>query len=211
MRLIHYINEEKEIYKLYIQKMKKDCKKFINEFRNENTRILRIDRKKKSWRITPLMTRNKRKPTDTPKEISDIFDNEFKKKFGWKARTENVIFCWIANENIKPFSNFRYVFPVGDYKYVWSPKVNDLYQKLFSTSKMINAGLSDKITNDPEVIKYAEKTFKNELINTYINKDITKYFGIEYTEVMINCKKYYLVSPSVIKEVNEKLNLHWDL
>ena len=207
MRLQTYINEE-ELYTKYIPKMKKDCAKFIKDIRGAKGSLIRTDNKKQDWNISYNKTREIRKPTDTPKKLNNKIDKLFKKKFGWNARTKNVVFCWGRSRKLIG-RNARYVFPVGNYKYLWSTQVDDLYRQLYLPVLHKNMGTWTDAEDSKEAMKVAYDNFEDNLIDTYTNKNLEK--GIlSNNEIMVGCKYYYLVSYMVIKEVNEELDLRWN-
>jgi len=205
MRLIHYINEE-NLYKIMIPKMAKDCSKFIKDIRGARGSLIRSDFKKSGWKISKNKTRDERKPMDTHPSLTKLINKSLKKKFGWNARTENVVFCWGSSKKvINPTA--RYVFPVGNYKFVYSTKVFDLYGDLYHSDLISNLKISGN--NNQEDLKKLYDYFVYEYLNSYSDKDIKR--AVLYgNEIMVNCKWYYLVSHEAINEVNEKLNLKWD-
>jgi hypothetical protein len=207
MRLIQYINEEK-IYKIMIPKMEKECSKFIKDIRGSRGNLIRSDFKKSNWEISKNKTRDERNPTDTSRSLTILINKSFKKKFGWNARTENVVFCWGNTKKIIN-STARYVFPVGDYKFVYSTKVFDLYGNLHDPGLRKKLKITNKLENRQEELKILYNYFISNYLNTYSNKDIQRAVLYE-NEIMINCKYYYLVSHEVINEVNQELNLKWD-
>lgn len=209
MRFQHYINEEK-LYNFYIPKMKIECAKFIKDIRGANGSLIRYDNKKRDWMISKNKTRDFRDTVDIPLELSKKIGNLFKEKFGWNARNENVVFCWGKSEKLKN-ALMRYVFPVGNYRFLWSPKVDDLYRKLYKLSTIKKIGYQG-ITkeNDPKLINALYEYFKeNKILDTYTNKNL-KEAVMDTKEIMVNCKEYYLVDIRVIKEVNKELDLRWN-
>ena len=207
MRLVHYINEEK-LYKYLIPKIKENCSQYINDIRGAKGCLVRDDRKKKDWMISKHKTREIRVPTDTPLSLSTSIDKLFEKKFGWRVRSENSLFCYTTrNELINNI--MRYVFPVGNYKIVWNKDINDLYRELFKSSTKKKLDILLKHDEDPEVLETLFNYFKNKLLIKYTNKRVKE--AVKYdTEVMVNCKEYYLVHYTIIDEVNDALNLKWN-
>ena len=205
MRLVHYINEEK-LYKLMIPKIKKECSKFIKDMRGAKGCLIRYDRKHSDWKISKNRSRDYRKPTSTEEELSKKIDNLFAKKFGWKARSKNVVFCWGVTAKVVN-SITRYVFPAGDYKILWSPIVTDLFANLYGNKEKF--GMESILDSNPELIKKQIKYFEENLLDSYTDKNIKKAV-ISGNEIMVKCKEYFLISPLVIDEVNEELNLKWE-
>ena len=71
--------------------------------------------------------RKNRTPMDMPEDAHDAFDDAFHKKFGIKARS-NSIFVTGSKYMAENYGDTVYaIFPIGKYKYLWSPKFQDLY------------------------------------------------------------------------------------
>lgn len=71
--------------------------------------------------------RKDRKPADMHPIIHDMLDKEFQKRFGYPARSSSLFVTgdlYIASDY---GSRVYLVFPVGKYKYLWNPQVDDLY------------------------------------------------------------------------------------
>jgi hypothetical protein len=125
-----------------------------------------------------------RTPTDTPEEIQKWIDDEFEKKFGWRPRSQGVF----ASASVFGAYNPRFIFfPIGKYKYIWSPEVQDFFGKLddiydIGSLKFLVKGLHQdakepiKNTIKDCVKTYSEKplsvTTKNELIFNIQSKNI---------------------------------------
>lgn len=107
--------------------LKLNCMPFINELKSTGThKILFRGSNKPVKDIARIKPRKDRKPFDTSEYVHRILDNEFKKKFGWKARSEGVFTT--ASEYITGQYGKSYLFfPIGKYKYVYSLKIRDLY------------------------------------------------------------------------------------
>lgn len=62
--------------------------------------------------------------------LQKIFDEFFYKKFRWKPRSEGV-FTIGDIKSIRGVYGIPYIFvPIGEYKYLWSPDVDDLYEEI---------------------------------------------------------------------------------
>jgi hypothetical protein len=178
MRLSNYLTEDEQARQKMVDMIKRDCQPFLNVM----APILGTDKGfvRRTSRnvpfITKLIPRTDRKPTDTDLETSLAFDDAFMDKFGWKGRSEGV-FTYPADLKTIKF-NFNLFYPIGEFKYIWSPKVRDLYLSI--------SGYSEP---EDEV---------NKFINTYIGKDLLKVFETSgqsvKNEVMFKCKAYYLIN-----------------
>ena len=80
--------------------------------------------------MTKIVPRKDRQPKDMDWEQSEALDDEFKRKFGWKPRSEGV-FCSGDIQQAKGYGDGVFtVWPMGKYKLLWSWSIFDLYTKL---------------------------------------------------------------------------------
>lgn len=180
----------------YVPKIKKECKPFIDDIRGAAGTLFREDRKNRDKPIWKKITRTDRRPLDSPKFIHDAIDKMFKKKYGWSARSEGL-FCWAMRfTDSLTYGNWL-VFPAGNYEYVWSPDVDDLW-----------GTLKDFDANDPGAVGSTIDTFKSVYLPKYKNDKIK--MAISYgNEVMVRCKYSYLCRLELIEPLNEALDLNW--
>lgn len=192
MRLVKYINEaEVDDHKL-IEQFHKDTSQFHKEMKG--VRVWRATNKRIN-QIEKLFARTDRRPKDTPTEIHNWFDDFFKKKFGWKARSEGV-FASSTPTGIETFGrNVYLMFPCNGYKYVWSPTIQDLTQYASQAWSLIDYdGMTGKHMmawgwDDPR-----EKAGMLKDMNTYTDKNLPK-SSYHSTEIMFNCPNgYYMIN-----------------
>jgi hypothetical protein len=97
----------------------------------------------------------------------------FLEKFGWAARSEGV-FATGNSKEAAYYGNVYAIYPVDGYKYIWSPKVKDLYTHLdWDTEK-------DLDLSDEEI---------DELFQTYKTDDLQQAIDSRH-EIMIKCSQY---------------------
>lgn len=124
--------------------------------------------------------RQDRKPLDFTKVRSEIIDDWFMEKFGIRARSQ----CMFAGGNgitvgeLKHYGTPCVVFPVGAFKYVWSPEVGDLYGKM-------NIPWGDKTAE-----QWTEET------HAFLENQKYQTDGLDAAlrtnnEIMIKCDSYY--------------------
>jgi len=131
MRLTKYINEIKQFnYDDVIDALKKNCAPFLKELKQTGRKkFLFRGHQYASRTITKKKTRQDRTPKDMDEKTSSYLDNLFKKKFGWFARSAGVFATADIGETYEYGKPFLF-FPIGKYKYIWSPVVDDLYTKI---------------------------------------------------------------------------------
>jgi hypothetical protein len=201
---------DEEIYNI----LHKDCSQFIKE---GNKLFRGYDSNEKFIERTP---RKERTSTDTPQALSDMLDIYFKSKFGWKPRSEGV-FASSSISQASMYGKVYHIFPVNGYKYIWSPDVYDLFSILNTkigkflndeNFKDIDFGygggppsakfISSKDVSN-EIVKEFMDDFDNKIISTYTNKNLDKN---KRNEVMIKCKKYYMLDSWKTKEILKDKN-----
>lgn len=88
---------------------------------------LRIDDEvKDAYIFTP---RNNRRPAESSEIISNYMDDILEAKFGWRPRAQGV-FCSSSRATAGEFGKRYKIFPMGDFKYVYMPGVDDTAIKL---------------------------------------------------------------------------------
>lgn len=115
--------------------------------------------------------RSDRKPRDSSLETHNAIDDWFLKKFGFKARSETV-FVTGDYKTAKKYGKVYAVFPIGEFKFVWSPDIKDLGEEVGN----------DDIADIHDILD-----------DSYFDDD---HLGIAIgskNEIMIKCKEYYAV------------------
>ena len=185
-RLQNYMNEEIEVNDL-ISILKKDCKKFIKFVGLYNPPAL-VYRSIKGSNddYTTRTPRTNRKPTDTPLYVQEIMDVLFYERFGWKPRSGGV---FTATGGFEGYGVPHVFFPIGDFKFVWSPEVRDLFIDLSRLHLLRHV----KGKMSPEFYEETKKTLKPLIDSFYQNEKYNLAFN-EEREIVWKCKKYHLVN-----------------
>jgi hypothetical protein len=194
MKFQNYVVEEQKGLAYYIPKIQKECKPFLKQIKGAAGTLTR--HQKAIGPVFKKTTRKNRRPLDTPLKFHTLLDNWFKENFGWKARSSGL-FCWGT-----PFpllASGWMVFPAGNFKYVWSSKIKDLYQYF-----MMEIDKGDILTEYEDVFD----DFIDKFANTYIDKNLKKAV-VSRKEIMIDCNYSYLIRQELIEPVNEMLGLNW--
>jgi len=157
--------------------IKRDCKQYLKIFKSverEECLFKGSDSIRKDDIIKIKSRLDNRIPRNTDKEIHDYLNKLFKDMFGWNVR--NGVFVTPAHYDAELYGDVCLFFPIGNFKYVWSPEVNDLTRFISSRTN-----LTWDVTVSKIISSYTDKHFK----------DIFK--EINNPEVSFNCKEYYLV------------------
>jgi len=112
--------------------------------------------------------RTNRRSLDTPPEVNKMLNNELKKR-GLPLRSKSVFVTgdrWEAER----FGNVYVIFPVGKFKFAWSPEIEDFF--IF-----FNSHTSD--------IDYYIKTLKTTDFPSAVKSG---------HEIIIECKSYWAIS-----------------
>lgn len=136
------------------------------------------------WKKQP---RTDRRPLDIDKKIHLKLDDWFQSKFGFKARSSGL-FCFgtgATSSAISQYGTEYYIFPIGEFKYAWSPNVKDLFITI-STSKQRDEDDGKDSTDNID-------SFMNEF--KYQDTDLDQAI-VSRNEIMIKCDKYYIFPTS---------------
>jgi hypothetical protein len=179
----------------------------IWEFKKNTTQWFHEMNGVRAWRATHKAAKGleirkariDRKPKDTPQEVHDFFDNVFKKKFGWKARSEGV-FASSTPSGLIEYGKPHLMYPINGYSYLWSYMVKDLTAFLDDHDVIMSDSRDrwhlDKVWDDK---KEVEK-LTAQIMSSYKTKGLQE-ASYTSTEIMFNCPKgYYLVEDSFFKE-----------
>jgi len=198
MRLQQYITEGvsvkyDDIYDI-IPLIKRDCKKWINE---SNGQFAFRGMKNKPLFIKHDVRKN-RKPKDTSKSQHELMDNVMNDKFGWHPRSEGL-FCSGDMMSTTDYGVPYMIFPIGDYRYVWNPKVKDSFLDTSNFSswwvQLLSIAIEDKFLN-----KFIMEKSTKKMLKGYIDTGLSNALRRD-NEVMVECKEYYAIRAESIHSV----------
>lgn len=139
-----------------------------------------------------MQVRKDRIPRDTHADLSSIVDDMLEHKFDWRPRQQGM-FATGRLGLARNYGSVYRVFPMGDFRYVWSPDVRDLTLRVPEILRIANItqrDVSDEYTSD-ELADFYE-VLSDNLSSTYKDTDISKVRGSSH-EVMIDCKEYLAI------------------
>lgn len=226
MKLKRFLNEQRDIDNI-VNMINKDCKKFIKEMVIPNKPLYRglnnipTNSSKMGKDFWKVKVRKDRASTDMPDELHKYLDSQFKKKFGWYARSEGL-FCTRSKTIAYNYGDLYSIYPIGNYKYLYSTKIDDLFAH-FDSGNQVPYVLSILRDDVNEFIAHWSDDNWEDYLNKYgrdkkgqwiykgkpINKkDFEKYDyasldwkpEIEYDEYIDN----------IVKNAREKLYKHID-
>lgn len=189
--------------------IKHDCAAFLNSTGVALYRGVKIEGSKSLEDLGHGIFRGKvredRKPADTSKEVHQALDNWFSLTFGIAARS-GAIFCRTKNKAISQYGEPCLIFPIGEFKYVWSPYIADAWDTFEQGTKMpavmkrvYDAALqkakteNNMVTGDGNNYKWraAATTATLEKMGTKLYKDTD--LKPSENEIMVKCSSYYVV------------------
>ena len=202
---------------MVIEKVRKDCKPYLREMRGAKNFLYRGTGKPIKV-ISKFKPRTDRKPLDTSTIVHEVLDNAFKKKFGWFARSEGV---FTTSNQMPGYGKSTIFFPIGRYKYVWSPDIRDLFlelnsmspgteflgkirqsssstfEELFYGGELFTTYMEKFGNTDEEIIKNMKIRAMKEaesIMDKYTDKNLKKAGNSDRTrEVAFKCNEYYVV------------------
>lgn len=192
----HFSIDENNINEI-VKLLKRDCSQYVNELMKLNTnpvtsKIRKIPYSKPIilYRAThddiindtliKKTVRCTRKPLDTAPHISTEFDNQFYKKFGTNVRSCGVFTTLDINMTDR-YGIAYLMFPVGNYKSVYSKTVTDLYDTLDTYSY-----------------------FDSDAANGYRVELAYKYGTIKYNDIDTGESLYYFIDKYKVSNRLEK-------
>ena len=204
MRLLEYLHDEQdypsEVIEYIVENVNINFLKELNKvekfvYRGSNTYF-----KTETYKVKDR-NMDDREPTALHQYIHDKFNLYSLKKFGWKIR--NGVFTTGNIENAEIFGDAYLFFPISDYKFLWSTKIEDVnfedkYEQ-YSSPNWAIFGLDDRDKQiiDKNVISDI-KTYKNTNLEGAVNSG---------HEIIFNCKKYILVNLHYEEQYKEYY--HW--
>ncbi len=175
----------------FMQKIKQDCQPFLSQVDEPltNDALYRGLGKSTQAFVHKTARLDNRIPSDMPENIHDGLNRFFTKEYG--APFRNGIFATgdrqFATAYSKGPGRAYIIFPIGDFKFLWSPQVRDLYNEIeFWRHDRGIPGKGREPMDDYHLLALFKhlkgKNYKTTAINAAIGSS---------AEVMIYCKEYY--------------------
>jgi hypothetical protein len=162
--------------------IKNDCQPFIKMAKPCRGLTVRSATNLMSTNFIKKKTRKDRQPLSTPVNTHKMLDTIFLKMFGWKVRSGGVF-----TYGHEGFLYSHYFFPIGKFKFVYSPLVKDLYDYLIE--------LKHDLKIPWEEIEIHDLSY---IMNTYTNKNLCAGIKGGKSEIVFKCKEYYLLRTTTI-------------
>lgn len=230
MRLNNYLTEKFPAVSLddfdaddAVERIKRDCGQFLKEFKRPIYRGTR-DVAYGFWMDT---RRKDRRPRNTNIVLHGALDDAFQKVFGWRPRGQGV-FVTGNDGQASSYGGVHLFFPVGKYRYVWSPSVSDLFtvatgrpdraEKTWNIDMNLWDGEKDMLVTDVPLNAltkqnyddFAKKQIEELVKDNYTNKGYGKARNQTerlHAEAMFDCDKYYMLANHYAIDVLVKLGM----
>jgi len=191
--------------------IKRDCKPFLEKSRhrgllfrgvrnigpgNETGKVSDPINEGKEILYWRKAVRTDRRPKDTNRDAHKIIDDWFEKEFGIRARSQ-ALFVFgqgIRKHYLNQYGDPCVVFPIGDFKYVWSARVRDLYNLMDDEADMDDLDAVHTLQYKLETSAYTDSQLDAAI------KD--------EKEIMIACEAYYAFPISAEESIRVALDIY---
>jgi hypothetical protein len=205
------------------------CKPFLSEIKGTKEMIW-SGRKMTNEFVQKMHFQRNRRPANTPKLVHELFDHEFDMQHGTKFRSQ-AFFVTGDLEVAENYGTPGLLFPIGDFKYCWSPKVGDLYEYLIKekydltvVKNMVEYGFKQQLHADSGSERL-EKWWNNggdfqaERFVRMVVKNMYQTNGLKEAisskkEIMLHCPQgaYWInIDQDFTREEMEHMKYRWGL
>jgi len=220
-----------------IEIIEKDCRPFLKQIKNTGGFIYRVSgRRPGPMGIIKVSSHiaTGREPAAMNPTIHNLLNQAFEKLFGWKVRDGVPVSGNIdVSDTTGIWGLTSIIFPIGDFGFVWSPKIDDLnFDTFFGTavrSAVFNVSgrsVKDYISYNLNSDEYNEfmkgtqpglnyampKPLHKKIVgllekgldlNRYTDGDLKNAIKSD-NEIFIKCDSYYLVYPDYYQFLKER-------
>lgn len=177
MKIYEILHENKSTDRV-IDFIRKNCQPFLaaNKSSLLNGQYLYTGTKRWDSRVFKSPVPTNRKPRDTSILIHNLFDHYFKQHFGIPYRS-NALFTTTQSSVAEQYGNVYAVFPIGNYKILTSPIIEDLttsfgYSFSYILAKLLDDGLMNDLSDREEnMLKHTGWSLYQSLIHDFDNGD----------------------------------------
>ena len=165
----------------YVGLIKRDCMGFIRQANGQylyrGLGTASDEFLSKSIRLTGRM------PKDVPSLLHYTINEYFINNFG--APFRNAMFCSGSQHLADFYGNIYGVFPIGNFDFVWSPEVDDLYMEWDEVEHDEHDVMVDNLMDE------VAQTYKNDNLEQAIKSN---------NEIMVRTRDYYAIKNEIIQD-----------
>ena len=148
--------------------------------------------------------RNDRYPKDTPIHLHDAINRVFKTRFGVPFR--NGTFATGNLHEADTYGPLYVVIPIGEFKFIWSTQIVDLYDYLGRKANDIANNFFSLKRADPKTMGIMlQYVTSSEFINLYQDTNLKQAIRSDH-EVMLYCEQCYYIKMQIYEEISDT----WD-
>lgn len=186
-----------ENWQKILNELESKCGSFLNELKTKKSLpVFRGVRSKEKTNIKNLFYKKSiknRVPKDTPHEIQDSLDQLFLQYFDIEPRSNGVFTTknygvaegYSTDYSGEELSGGTYIFfPIGNYKYIWNPRFDDLFSEIESIGEEFPEEFDEFYMGETDI-----PVFKDIIIGYKMNSIELA----ESQEITFLCDDYYLV------------------
>lgn len=183
-----------------IQTIASECRPFLDEIGFDGSADQLAFRGMEDGNIyIKNYVRKDRKPKDTSLTTHSLVDDAFNDVFGWRARSQSVM-AFPSTGPAKLYGNAFAIFPIGEFRYLWSEIVKDMTMDLGKLFKVKLDSMNDEYAKEVEDVPYPQD-LDFYSINSYFEKEnseireiVYKYFDRSDLEKALRdiVKDYYI-------------------
>lgn len=173
----------------------KNCRPFLNQItRGDDIHLLfrGMNVPVKKGRVIKKHIQQKRKPLNTSRIVHKYIDSWFEENFGHNFRS-NAYFGTGDLEYASKYGVPCAIFPAGKFKYVWSPKVNDLFgDMLFNVPSLYKSEDNMNSETAAELEDYLKRSHyvDSELISAIKSGNEIMVYSETYYAYVLGYKDY---------------------
>lgn len=166
-----------------------DCKPWLDAIKGSKNLAYRGDNEIKAD-VQFLKHKNYRRPLNLPRDVHDEVNDVFEEKFKWRAR-ESGFFVVGQREKAKGFGKLGVIFPIGDFKSLWSPDILDIWESWESFYDEESDYGRNSYEDDEKYYgkKFAEHLVKN--LTWHYNEKVKECLNNSISELIISANSYY--------------------
>ena len=134
--------------------------------------------------------RTDRQPMSMPAAASQVADDYFQRTFGWRARSAGI-FAVGSRTIAGTYGPSHIIVPIGNTSFVWSPKVNDLFE--------VYDNLADQCAEDGLSTSSTLRAFEDflDFEADYMSGSLERAIKSSH-EIMLNCDSYVAIEAKYI-------------
>ena len=175
--------------------IKRECQPFLQQWGQQP--LIRGVKRGATNFIKKEVHLEDRVPKDTPRRLHTQFNKAFVNEFGLPFR--NAMFASGDHAIAKDYGLPYTVFPIGDFKFIWSKEVDDLYGQWQRVEP-------HRQHDDPESDEYwewrlsrAEKRFTEQSVKKYQTTELNKAISSRH-EIMLWVDSYYGINVEIFED-----------